>query len=94
MKLIAILLSFVLVTMLTLPASAGHSSGNGTCTDEMIHYQNFEAKRSDAPLFTESQQWRDKAVEMRVTGNTTKCEEYLLEAIRMLKKTNGEYPTE
>ena len=94
MKLIAILLSFVLVTMLTLPASAGHSSGNGTCTDEMIHYQNFEAKRSDAPLFTESQQWRDKAVEMRVTGDTTKCEEYLLEAIRMLKKTNGEYPTE
>ena len=94
MKLIAILLSFVLVTMLTLPASAGHSSGNGTCTDEMIHYQNFEAKRSDAPLFTESQQWRDKGVEMRVTGDTTKCEEYLLEAIRMLKKTNGEYPTE
>ena len=94
MKLIAILLSFVLVTMLTLPASAGHSSGNGTCTDEMIHYQNFEAKRSDAPLFTESQQWRDKGVEMRVTGNTTKCEEHLLEAIRMLKKTNGEYPTE
>ena len=94
MKLIAILLSFVLVTMLTLPAQSGHSSGNGTCTDEMIHYQNFEAKRSDAPLFTESQQWRDKGVEMRVTGNTTKCEEYLLEAIRMLKKTNGEYPTE
>ena len=94
MKQIAILLSFVLVTKLTLPASVGHSSGNGTCTDEMIHYQNFEAKRSDAPLFTESQQWRDKGVEMRVTGNTTKCEEYLLEAIRMLKKTNGEYPTE
>jgi len=31
---------------------------------------------------------------MRVTGNTTKCEEYLMEAIRMLKKTDGEYPTE
>ena len=86
--------SFVLLMCLTVPALSGHSSGNGTCTDEFIHYQNFEAKRSDAPLFTESQQWRDKAVEMRVTGNTTKCEEYLLEAIRMLKKTDGEYPTE
>jgi len=86
--------SFVFLMCLTVPALSGHSSGNGTCTDEFIHYQNFEAKRSDAPLFTESQQWRDKAVEMRVTGNTTKCEEYLLEAIRMLKKTDGEYPTE
>ena len=94
MRSIGILLSFILLMCLTVPAQSGHSSGNGTCTDEMIHYQNFEAKRSDAPLFTESQQWRDKAVEMRVTGNTTKCEEYLLEAIRMLKKTNGEYPTE
>ena len=94
MRSIGILLSFILLMCLTVPAQSGHSSGNGSCTDEMIHYQNFEAKRSDAPLFTESQQWRDKAVEMRVTGNTTKCEEYLLEAIRMLKKTNGEYPTE
>ena len=94
MRSIGILLSFVLLMCLTVPAQSGHSTGNGSCTDEMIHYQNFEAKRSDAPLFTESQQWRDKAVEMRVTGNTTKCEEYLLEAIRMLKKTNGEYPTE
>lgn len=94
MRSIGILLSFVLLMCLIVPAQSGHSSGNGSCTDEMIHYQNFEAKRSDAPLFTESQQWRDKAVEMRVTGNTTKCEEYLLEAIRMLKKTNGEYPTE
>ena len=94
MRSIGILLSFVLLMCLTVPAQSGHSSGNGSCTDEMIHYQNFEAKRSDAPLFTESQQWRDKAVEMRVTGNTTKCEEYLLEAIRMLKKVGGEYPTE
>tara|TARA_E500000178_G_scaffold308235_1_gene321732 strand:+ start:605 stop:889 length:285 start_codon:yes stop_codon:yes gene_type:complete len=94
MRSIGILSSFVLLMCLTVPALSGHSSGNGTCTDEFIHYQNFEAKRSDAPLFTESQQWRDKAVEMRVTGNTTKCEEYLLEAIRMLKKTDGEYPTE
>jgi len=94
MRSIGILSSFVFLMCLTVPAQSGHSSGNGSCTDELIHYQNFEAKRSDAPLFTESQQWRDKGVEMRVTGNTTKCEEYLLEAIRMLKKTDGEYPTE
>ena len=91
---IGILVAIVLIALLMMPAWAGHSSGNGTCTDELIHYQNFEAKRTDAPLFTESQEWRDKAVEMRVTGNTDKCEEYLLEAIRMLKKTGGEYPTE
>ena len=94
MRSIGILTSFVLLMCLTVPAQSGHSQGNGSCTDEMIHYQNFEAKRSDAPLFKQSQQWRDKAVEMRVTGNTTKCEEYLLEAIRMLKKVGGEYPTE
>tara|TARA_Y100001937_G_C6891168_1_gene229135 strand:+ start:212 stop:496 length:285 start_codon:yes stop_codon:yes gene_type:complete len=94
MKLIAILLSLVLLSVLITPASAGHSQGNGTCTDDMIHYQNFEAKRTDAPLFRQSQQWRDKAVEQKVTGDTAKCEEYMAEAIRMLKKTAGEYPTE
>jgi len=91
---ITALLSLLFIWACSTPAEAGHSLGNGSCTDEMIHYQNFEAKRSDAPLFTESQQWRDKGVQMRVTGNTTKCEEYLMEAIRMLKKTDGEYPTE
>ncbi len=91
---ITALLSLLFIWACSTPAEAGHSQGNGSCTDEMIHYQNFEAKRSDAPLFTESQQWRDKGVQMRVTGNTTKCEEYLMEAIRMLKKTDGEYPTE
>ena len=92
--LLALVLGALLVFSLYSVTHAGHSRDNGTCTDELIHYQNFEAKRTDAPLFTESQEWRDKAVEMRVTGNTTKCEEYLLEAIRMLKKTDGEYPTE
>ncbi len=94
MRSIGILFSFILVMCLTVPAHAGHSAGNGSCTDELIHYQNFEAKRSDAPLFAESQQWRDKGVEQKVTGDTAKCEEHLAEAIRMLKKTAGEYPTE
>jgi len=90
MKYFTILIFFLLSSY----AYAGHSQGNGTCTDDLIHYQNFEAKRSDAPLFSQSQQWRDKAVEMRVTGDTAKCEEYMAEAIRMLKKTKGKYPTE
>lgn len=75
-------------------AHAGHSQGNGTCTDDLIHYQNMENKRTDAPLYEQSQGWRNKAVEMRVTGDTAKCEEYLEEALRMIRKTGGEYPTE
>ena len=73
---------------------AGHSQGNGTCTDDLVHYQNMENKRTDAPLYEQSQGWRNKAVEMRVSGDTAKCEEYLEEALRMIRKTDGEYPTE
>jgi hypothetical protein len=29
-----------------------------------------------------------------VQRNVEKCEEYLEEALRMIRKTNGEYPTE
>jgi hypothetical protein len=54
----------------------------------------MENKRTDAPLFAESQKWRDKAVEMNVTRDVEKCEEYMKEALRMIKKTKGEYPTE
>jgi hypothetical protein len=82
------------IAMITTSGWAGHSQGNGTCTDDLIHYQNMENKRTDAPLFDQSQAWRNKAVEMRVTGDTAKCEEYLAEALRMIKKTGGEYPTE
>tara|TARA_B100001094_G_C17406264_1_gene428008 strand:- start:98 stop:370 length:273 start_codon:yes stop_codon:yes gene_type:complete len=73
---------------------AGHSTGNGSCIDDLVHYQNMENKRTDAPLFAESQKWRDKAVEMNVTRDVEKCEEYMKEALRMIKKTKGEYPTE
>ncbi len=91
MKLIITILTAVVFTTL---AHAGHSQGNGTCTDDLIHYQNMENKRTDAPLFDQSQGWRNKAVEMRVMGDTAKCEEYLEEALRMIRKTGGEYPTE
>ena len=54
----------------------------------------MEGKRTDAPLFAESQQWRAKAVEANVQRDVEKCEEYLEEALRMIRKTDGEYPTE
>ena len=40
------------------------------------------------------QQWRAKAVEQNVQRNVEKCEEYLEEALRMIRKSGGEYPTE
>jgi hypothetical protein len=82
---ITALLSLLFIWACGTPAEAGHSRGNGSC---------IEGKRGDAPLFDESQQWRAKAVEQNVQRNVEKCEEYLEEALRMIRKTNGEYPTE
>ena len=93
MRLIAVLLSVVLMTMLTLPARAGHSTGNGTCDDDILHYENMtvNGKRSDAPLYAQSQAWYHKAINKH---NYWKCEQYIEEALRMIRKTAGEYPTE
>ena len=93
MKLIAILLSFVLLTMLTVPASAGYSQGNGTCEDDKTHYENMivNGKRDDAPLITQSKAMRDKA---HTYNSIALCEKYMEEALRMIRKTGGEYPTE
>ena len=90
MKLIAILLSFVLTTMSTLPASAGHSRGNGTCEDNKTHYENMivNGKRDDAPLIAESKAMRDRA---HTYHNYLLCEQYMEEALRMIRKP---YPTE
>ena len=41
-----------------------------------------------------AQQWRNRAVEQNVQRNVEKCEEYMEEALRMIRKTDGEYPTE
>ena len=73
---------------------AGHSVGNGTCDDDILHWSNMIEKRSDAPLYHESKAMQSKAIGERVTGDTEKCEEYMEEALRMIRKTNGEYPTE
>ena len=90
MKLMAILLSFVLLTMFTLPAKAGHSTGNGTCDDDITHYENMtvNGKRDDAPLIAESKAMRDKA---HSYNNYKLCEKYMEEALRMIRKP---YPTE
>ena len=90
MKLIAIPLSFVLTTMSTLPASAGHSRGNGTCEDDKTHYENMivNGKRDDAPLIAESKAMRDRA---HTYHNYLLCEQYMEEALRMIRKP---YPTE
>ena len=81
---------------MTLTAQAGHSTGNGTCLDDATHYQNMivNGKRSDAPLYQQSLEMRDKAVSEKTQGNVDKCEEYFEEALRMIRKTGGEYPTE
>tara|TARA_B100000519_G_scaffold185227_1_gene180209 strand:+ start:125 stop:412 length:288 start_codon:yes stop_codon:yes gene_type:complete len=94
MKLTAALLAIVLLAVLTLPAQAGHSTGNGTCTDDMVHWQNMIEKRSDAPLYEQSKIVQQQAVAKRVTGKTAECETLMEEALRMIRKTDGEYPTE
>ena len=82
MKLLATLLAILLLSVLVVPAKAGHSTNNGTCTDDAVHYQNMivNGKRSDAPLYTQSLQTRDQAIEQKVQGNWEKCEELMEEA--------------
>ena len=74
-------------------AMAGHSRDNGTCDDDKLHYENMtvNGKRSDAPLYAESQAMYSKAINKH---NYWKCEQYMEEALRMIRKTDGEYPTE
>ena len=73
---------------------AGHSQDNGTCIDDTIHWQNMINKRTDAPLWNESKATQSEAMAANVQGDWEKCEELMAEALRMIKKTAGEYPTE
>ena len=93
MRIIA-LLSLLFVSACGTSAEAGHSTGNGTCTDDITHWANMIEKRSDAPLYHESKAMQSKAIGERVTGDWAKCEEYMEEALRMIRKTDGEYATE
>ena len=91
---IHIMRSLILAMFICTAAYAGHSVGNGTCDDDITHWSNMIEKRSDAPLYHESKAMQSKAIGERVTGDWAKCEEYMEEALRMIRKTGGEYPTE
>ena len=94
MGIIAILLSVIVLMCLTVPAQAGHSRGNGTCQDDVQHWQNMIEKRSDAPLYEQSKQTQSAAMGKKITGKTEECETLMEEALRMIRKSGGEYPTE
>ncbi len=87
------IIAFIFAAMIQ-PAWAGHSRNNGTCTDDAIHWQNMINKRSDAPLWEQSKAMQAKAMEKRVTGDHAGCEELMEEALRMIRKSGGQYPTE
>ena len=89
-----LMLSTLLITAWATISWAGHSRGNGTCMDDAIHWQNMIEKRTDAPLYENSKVTQSQAMEKKVTGDTEACEALMEEALRMIRKTNGEYATE
>ena len=82
--------SILLITACS-TAEAGHSTGNGTCDDDILHWSNMIDKRTDAPLHAQSVIMADLA---RKATSVWKCENFMEEALRMIRKTDGEYPTE
>tara|TARA_B100001769_G_scaffold99618_1_gene76966 strand:- start:172 stop:441 length:270 start_codon:yes stop_codon:yes gene_type:complete len=72
-------------------AEAGHSTGNDTCDDDITHWANMIDKRTDAPLHAQSIVMADLA---KKATSVWKCENFMEEALRMIRKTDGEYPTE
>jgi len=85
----ALLLAIVLCIGTT--AWAGHSQNNGTCDDDILHWSNMINKRTDAPLYEKSLKMAELA---KKSSSVWNCENFMHEAIRMIKKTGGEYPTE
>jgi hypothetical protein len=72
-------------------AQAGHSQNNGTCEDDITHWSNMIEKRSDAPLYARSKELHSLA---QKSNSVWQCENLMEEALRMIRKTDGEYPTE
>ena len=72
-------------------AEAGHSTGNDTCDDDILHWSNMIDKRTDAPLHAQSIIMADLA---QKATSVWKCENFMEEALRMIRKTDGEYATE
>ena len=70
-------------------AQSGHSQN--TCDDDILHWSNMIDKRTDAPLHARSLEMASLA---RKATSVWKCETFMEEAIRMIRKTDGEYPTE
>ena len=70
---------------------AGHSVGNGTFDDDILHWSNMIEKRSDAPLYAKSKELHKVAIQ---SNSVWQCENLMEEALRMIRKTDGEYPTE
>ena len=69
-------------------AEAGHSTGNDTCDDDILHWSNMIEKRSDAPLYEKSKVMAELAQKkVDVWG----CENFMEEALRMIRNP---YPTE
>ena len=82
--------SILLITACS-TADAGHSTGNDTCDDDILHWSNMINKRTDAPLYEKSLKMAELA---KKSSSVWNCENFMHEAIRMIKKTGGEYPTE
>ena len=80
----------ILVSISTL-AWAGHSQNNGTCDDDITHWANMIEKRSDAPLYAKSKELHKVAIQ---SNSVWQCENLMEEALRMIRRTDGEYATE
>jgi len=89
----SIMRSLLIALFICTSAYAGHSTGNGTCADDITHYENMTVnnKRSDAPLYDRSQAMYKLGKDLK---SVWQCENYMEEALRMIRKTNGEYATE
>ena len=83
--------SLIIALFICTSVYAGHSQNNGTCDDDITHWSNMINKRTDAPLHAKSIIMADLA---RKATSVWKCENFMEEALRMIRKTDGEYPTE
>jgi len=80
-----------LICCFYMDAMAGHSQNNGTCDDDITHWANMIEKRSDAPLYEKSKTMAQLA---KRKSSVWGCENFMEEALRMIRRTDGEYPTE
>ena len=67
-QILAWILALLFVFSIHTVTVAGHSTDNGTCTDDIIHWQNMIEKRSDAPLYEQSKIVQAQAVGKLVEG--------------------------